>query len=218
MSPLARVGAVGVAAAALALTLTACLPDAETGGAPMSSPSPESTAPATAGPTSAIPSVASTPTATEQPAIRLPDSCEDIYSAGMRSTLDAQVPPLNDPGVSLLSTDQAPLLELLASVSTLRCTWGAPSEVGMATNVSVIDPSQMAAVTRALTDAGFGCETSAAATICRIEQRGVSLDDNPYERGETQAVSAATGLWVSTSWININPDGYTEDILATLTR
>jgi hypothetical protein len=214
MSPLARVGAVGVAAA-LVLTLTACLPDAETGGVPTS---PESTAAATTGPTIAAPSVASTPTLTPQPAMMLPASCDDIYSPGMRSTLDAQVPPLNDPGVSLLSTDQAPLLELLASVPTLRCTWGAPSEVRMATNVSVIDPSQMEAVTRALTDAGFGCQTSQAATICRIEQRGVSLEDKPYQRGETQAVSPATGLWISTSWINVDPDGYTDDILATLTR
>jgi hypothetical protein len=218
MSPLARVGAVGVAAAALALTLTACLPDAETSGAPTSATSPGTAAPAPTGPTIPTPSVVSTPTVTEQPAMMLPASCDDIYSVGMRSTLDAQVPPLNDPGVSLLSTDQAPLLELLASVPTLRCTWGAPSEVGMATNVSVIDPPQMATVTDALTDAGFGCETSEAATICRVEQRGVSLDDKPYERGETQAVSPATGLWVSTSWINVNPDGYTEDILATLTR
>ncbi|WP_285135865.1 hypothetical protein [Microbacterium sp. lyk4-40-TSB-66] len=218
MFPLARTGVVGVAAAVLALTLTACLPDAETDAAPTSTAVPETTASSTTGPAKATPSVASTPTVTEQPATSLPTSCDDIYSAGMRSTLDALVPPLNDPGVTLLSTDQAPLLELLASVPTLRCTWGAPSEVGMATNVSVIDTSQMAAVTSALTEAGFGCETTAVATICRVEQRGVSLDDKPYERGETQALSPATGLWVSTSWINVNPDGYTEDILATLTR
>ncbi|MDQ1173300.1 hypothetical protein QE430_001607 [Microbacterium testaceum] len=214
MSPLARVGALGAAAAVVALALTACVPEAETGAANTSTPSADATTPAPVASSTPTP----TPTPTATPTTALPASCDDIYSAAMRSTLEAQVPPLNDPGITLLSTDQAPLLELLAAVPTLRCTWGAPSDTGMATNVSVIDAAQAATVTGALTDAGFGCESSGDATICRIDQRGVSLDDKPYERGETQAVSPSTGLWISTSWINVNPDGYTEDILATLTR
>jgi len=134
----------------------------------------------------------------------------------MLSTLTADVPPLNDPGVTLLSTDQAPLLELLDAVPTLRCSWGEPGDRGLSTNVSVVSAAQADTVRETLRSAGFGCDTQGEATVCRIEQRGVSLEDKPYERGETQAVSGE--YWITTSWVNIDPDGYTQDILAVLSR
>ena len=121
---------------------------------------------------------------------------------------------MNDPGVTLLSTEQAPLLELLDVVPTLRCSWGTPSERGLATNVSIVDEAQAATVRDTLAASGFGCEETGGATTCRIEQRGVSLDDLPFERGEVQAVSGE--LWVTTAWINVDPEGYTEDILSTV--
>jgi hypothetical protein len=50
--------------------------------------------------------------------------------------------------------------------------------------------------------------------VCRIEQKGVTLDDNEYTRGETHYI--ADDALVTTSWINFAPEGYTEDIVATL--
>lgn len=206
-SRVARLVSAAAALTAIGVALAACAPEppsaAETPPASSSSPS------ASSSPTDTVP----TATPTVSPAA-LPTDCTALYSAGMLATLEAQVPPLNDPGVTMYSTEQAPLLELLETVPTLRCSWGAPSEVGMSTNVSAVDGAQADAVLAALAAAGFGCETADATTICRIEQRGVSLDDVEYARGETHAVRG--GLWVATSWINVDPEGYTDDILAAL--
>jgi hypothetical protein len=193
-----------VAAAALAVLLSGCVPE------PASSPAPSgSTAPASA---SAAPSEAPT----ETPAAGLPADCADVYTADLRATLEGEGLPLNDPGITMYSTQNATLLELLDTVPTLRCTWGAPGEVGLATNVSLIDAGQSATVSDALAAAGFGCEDADGATICRIEQRGVTLEDAEYVRGETHALRG--DLWIATGWLNLDPEGYTEDILATLAR
>ncbi|WP_191906763.1 hypothetical protein [Microbacterium lushaniae] len=40
------------------------------------------------------------------------------------------------------------------------------------------------------------------------------LGDAEYVRGETHALR--DGLWVATGWLNIAPDGYSEDILDTV--
>ena len=207
MSPLARVAVAGVSAAAFALVLSACVPAAETAapsaGSVSSSAAPSRTASATP-----------TPTASATPATALPSSCDAVYSETMRTTLENEISPLNDPAVTLLSSAQAPLLELLQTVPTLRCTWGGPGDRGLATNVSIVDTTQAATIRDALASAGFGCDDADGTTTCVIEQRGVSLEDRPYERGETQAISG--DIWVSTSWINVNPDGYTQDILSTV--
>lgn len=194
----------GLALAALALA--ACVPEPAPDDTPSSSSGPATTAAGT-------PSPEPEQTATATPAA-VPADCTEIYSPTMLASLEEQNPPLNDPGVTMYSTEQAVLLELLDAVPTLRCSWGVPSDFGLATNVSSVDAAQASAVLDALATAGFGCETSGEATICRIEQRGVSLDDVEYSRGEVSAVR--DGLWISTSWINFAPDGYTEDILATL--
>lgn len=206
MSPLARAAALGGVAAVAIVTMTACVPETAPGSA-----QPSASVSSSSSETPQNPTASPTPTASA-----LPASCDDIYSAPMRSTLTADVPPLNDPGVTLLSTDQAPLLEMLDAVPTLRCSWGEPGDKGLSTNVSVVSAAQADTVRETLRSAGFGCDTQGEATVCRIQQRGVSLDDKPYERGETQAVSGE--YWITTSWVNIDPDGYTEDILATLSR
>jgi hypothetical protein len=145
----------------------------------------------------------------------LPGACEDIYSAGMLAHLQEAGPPLNDPGVTMLSTENVDILEILdGGAPTLRCTWGQPSEFGLATNVTAIDAEQSETVAAALAAAGFGCEDHGDGTICRIEQRGVTLDDEEYTRGETHYIGG--GGLVTTAWINFSPDGYTEDIVATL--
>jgi hypothetical protein len=145
----------------------------------------------------------------------VPESCEQIYSAGMLGELQSANPPLNDPGVTMLSTENADLLEIIhGGAPTLRCSWGMPSEYGLATNVTAVTAEQADAVVAALPAAGFGCETLGEGTVCRIEQRGVTLDDEEYLRGETHYVGA--GGLVTTAYINFAPEGYTEDIVATL--
>lgn len=192
------------AALALVLALSACVPE------------PEPAAPATDG---GVPAGVPTPIAPASPdatptATALPADCAAMYSDAMRTRLEADLPPLNDPGISMYSTQNATLLELLDAVPTLRCTWGPPSDTGIATNLSLVTAEQSAAIVSTLTTAGFGCEDADGATVCRIEQRGVDLDDREYSRGETHALEGE--LWVATAWLNYNPEGYSEDILATV--
>jgi hypothetical protein len=146
--------------------------------------------------------------------VALPDDCTKIYSAQMLSSLEQQNPPLNDPAVTMYSTENAALLENFDTLPTLRCSWGPAGDTGLATNVTIVDAAQSEAVKSELAQAGFGCGEENGATVCRIEQRGVNLDDVPYTRGETHAVRE--NLWISTAWLNFTPEGYTEDILATL--
>lgn len=204
MPALVRALAAGSVAAVLAVALAACVPE------PVPTDSPSAGAPVADDPGTPTP----IPTSTVTPTTTLPGSCDDIYSDAMRAALEEQNPPLNDPGVTLLSTQQAPLLELLEVVPTLRCSWGGPSERGLATTVSIVDSAQATIVRDTLTTNGFGCEDRGDATICRLEQRGVSLDDVPFERGEVHSLRGE--IWISTSWINFDPDGYTEDILSTV--
>lgn len=199
-------GGAVILAVALALTV-ACLPepgpDATTDATPTLTPRPTGSSP--------------TPIETELPdaGFELPAACEDIYSAEMLATLESDNPPLNDPGVTMLSTQDVDLLEIIDSgAPTLRCSWGGPSEYGLATNVTLLDPEQAAFVGDQLVASGFACESLGEGTICRIEQKGVTLDDEEYTSGETHYVGG--GGWVSTAWINFSPDGYTEDIVATL--
>lgn len=124
--------------------------------------------------------------------------------------------PLNDGGVTLLATQEAPLLELLSRVPTLRCTWGVPGPSGIVSNISLVDASQSRTVEQELVAAGFGCDEASGTTTCSIEQRGVSLDDTPYVRGETHTL--AGDLWIATSWVNADINGYNEDVIDTLSR
>lgn len=158
-----------------------------------------------------------TPIETELPGttFKLPGSCDDIYSASMRDSLESENPPLNDPGVTMLSTQNVELIQIIdGGAPTLRCTWGVPSEYGLATNVTAVDNDQAARVEEELGASGFDCKALGEGTICRTEQKGVTLDDEEYTSGETHFVGA--GGWVSTAWINFSPKGYTEDVVATI--
>ncbi len=192
-----------IAAATIALALTACAPEPEPAATPTGSPS----APA------ASPTATPSPTPSATPAA-LPADCLAAFSPGMQQTLAADALPLNHPGVEMYTTEVAPLLELLATVPHLRCTWGAPSEYGLATTIALVDADQAALVVEQLGGAGIACSDEAGATICRTEERGVNLDDVEYARGETHALR--DGYWIATAWINVAPAGYTEDILAQL--
>lgn len=177
---------------------------------------PQPIATSTGDPTPQITTLGATPeasaSASASPAadISIPVSCEDIYSAGMLSLLQSGNPPLNDPGVTMDSTEVPAALEMLRSgAQTLRCSWGLPSSYGLATNVTIVDAEQTATVLDALDAAGFACGDLADGTVCRVQQ---SDEENAF--GESHFLRA--NGWVSTRWINFGPQGYTEDIVATL--
>lgn len=207
-----RIGMPRLVVGAAALVLLAAV---ATGCRPESGPTPSSTPSITLEQPRPDPSITMSETEKPQAGFEMPAACEDIYSAAMLAQLQAANPPLNDPGVTMLSTENADLLEIIHSgTPTLRCSWGKPSEFGLATNVTVIDAEQAANIASALGGAGFGCEPMGEGTVCRIEQKGVTLDDNEYTRGETHYIG--DGAVVTTAWINFAPEGYTEDVVATL--
>jgi hypothetical protein len=207
-----RIGMPRLAVGATALVLiavvaTGCRPE------PAGGPTPSSTPSITIKQPTPDPSISQTDK--PQAGFEVPATCEEIYSATMLAQLQAANPPLNDPGVTMLSTENADLLEIIHSgAPTLRCSWGKPSEFGLATNVTAVDAEQAASLVPVLEAAGFGCEPMGDGTVCRIEQRGVTLDDHEYTRGETHYI--ADDALVTTAWINFAPEGYTEDVVATL--
>ena len=198
---------IGAAALVVAgMALAACQPEP----AATEDPTPAATTTITA---TATPSPTSTEPAAD--AFVVPEACEDIYSAEMLASLEDDNPPLNDPAVTMLSTQDVDLLEIIEGGSpTIRCSWGVPSEFGLATNVTAVDDDQAAFVDEQLNAGGYACEPLGEGTICRWEQKGVTLDDEEYVSGETHYVGG--GGWVSTAWINFTPDDYTEDIVDTL--
>ncbi|WP_169581470.1 MULTISPECIES: hypothetical protein [Microbacterium] len=190
-----------------AILTVACQPEPDPSSTPSGSTSP-----------TAVPTITATPTPIETQlpdAFQVPGGCEEIYSAEMIATLEADAPPLNDPGVTMLSTQNVDLIQIIdGGAPTLRCSWGGPSEYGLATNVTAVDSEQAELIEAELAASGFACESLDDGTICRIEQKGITLDDEEYTSGETHYVGG--GGWVSTSWLNFSPDGYTEDIVATV--
>lgn len=185
---------------------------------PEPAPSPESTGTPT-------PSIEATPTAqtptpieTQLPdaAFEVPAACEDIYSAAMLDELESETPPLNHPGVTMVSTQDVDLIGIIdGGAPTMRCSWGPPSERGLATNVTAVNPDQAESIVDELTASGFACEALGDGTICSFDQKGVTLDDEEYSSGEIHFVGS--NVWVSTAWINYVPEGYTEDIVQTIT-
>ena len=200
--------AVGAAAAIVScLGLVGCQP--EPAPSPSSSASPSVAA-------SASPSASPAPSETTPVAdgIELPTACEQLYSPEMLASLQ-QKGPLNDPGVTMTSTQNVEALEILTSdIPTIRCSWGTPSETGLATTVSIVDAEQSAAIAQALGNAGFACEEIDGGTVCRYTQTMVSQDDDLVELTETHVLRA--NAWVSTATINFESEGYSEDIIATL--
>jgi hypothetical protein len=178
--------------------------------------SPQPAPTSTGDPTPDITTLGETPGASTSPTpepvadISIPVSCEDIYSPDMIALLEGENPPLNDPGVTMESTENPALLEVLHSgAQTLRCSWGLPSSYGLATNVTILDEGQADAVRGALTSGGFSCGDLDRGTVCRVQQGD---EENAF--GESHYLRA--NGWVSTRWINFGPRGYTEDIVSTL--
>ena len=115
----------------------------------------------------------------------------------------------------MTSTQVVPALEILTSgIPTIRCSWGVPSETGLATNVSIVDADQSAALLTGLIESGFACEAIDGGNVCLYAQTTLNLDDNVVELTEAHILRG--NGWVSTATIDFAPEGYTEDILATL--
>lgn len=194
-------------------SLAACAPEP----APSASTSAPSSAPSDAAPSSPAPTSAE-PSATPSDAvaadIELPAACPEIYSPTMLETLNRDTPPLNDPGVTLLTTEITTGLEIIDVAPTIRCSWGQPSGFGLATSVTIVDADQSEVLLQALLDAGLACEDQRGGTLCRIQGDDREGETIVASFGETHFLGG--NGWVATHWINVDPEGYSEDIIDTL--
>ena len=200
--PRTRTLLAATAVIAAAFALAACVPEPTATGAP----DPSSSASTSTPQGSAEPSVAPSdrPQALE---IALPASCDALYSTAMRATLDADLPPLNDPGFTQPSTRLQPALAALESgYPTLRCSWGTASESGLSTNVTILAPEDVPRIQDLLAVNGLTCADAAGGILC-TSSGSEAEGESHFLRGNG---------WVATVWAGGLPDGYTEDVAATL--
>ncbi len=205
----ARAAAVALASLALVVTLSGCKPEPVLPTATPLDPSPSATTlPA---PT---PTVAPTPPTPPAADIALPASCEDVFSADMRATMEASGLPLNDPGLTMLSTELVDGLEIMDTAPTLRCTWGYPSEVGIATNVTLVSPEETGRLVAAYQGRGLVCEERAGGET-RCEARSTSTSElGEMSFGEIEVFRG--NAWITTRWLNADVPDYADDIVQTL--
>lgn len=184
--------------------------------------SPDGAAPSSSGPASPAPTETTEPaptdtaTPTADPAgFAVPDACEDVWTPEKFQELAAST-VLNDPGITMLSTEVVEGLEVLDVAPHLRCTWGTPSEWGIATTVAAVDATQTATIVDALGMEGFVCTEG---TVQRCERSQTSPSDTPgapdVTLGETHLIGE--GGWVATHWLNAEVEpGYSDSIAAQL--
>jgi hypothetical protein len=147
----------------------------------------------------------STPTPSAAPS-RVPDTCEQLFSAGMRGTIEAAGfrSSTSAHATTPAGTDDAVLADLLRSKPALVCTWHRSDSdpAGIETSVLEVD------------------ETTAAAAIARFQALGFSpiaeLGSTRYfiERssaGESHIIR--DGVWFATRWVEYGPNGYTADMV-----
>lgn len=189
-----------------AVALSACAPD----GAEQ--PNGEETSP--------VPEQSETPEETAEPtqeavSFQMPTACVDAYTPELFDQLDgAEGFPLNDPGMTLLSTEVVGALETLDETDAMRCAWGVPSEIGVATTVAEIDEDQAEALRGAIDDDGrFECD-DATPTTCSWSQE---LQSESGASASTQTHVFGAGGWVATNEINTGFEpAYSEAIRDTL--
>lgn len=179
-------------------------------------PSETPTGPVTPSPTE---TVAPTPTASPED-IALPTNCEDIFSADWVARLSEWELPLNDPAITMEPTQIEAGLDLLASSAPrLRCTWGAPGDVGVVTTVMQVTQAQIQSVlTEAGTTPGFACApVSSVEERCDYFESG-SDELGDYIKGEEHVFRG--NIWVATGYLNVPIDiatpTYTDGIVAKL--
>ena len=116
------------------------------------------------------------------------------------------------PGQATLGSTEPALLDVLKSKERLDCFWVSPvgaSGMGLATSISLSTSDEQAVLLADMTAAGFTCTPQSMGTRCEIDR----TDENA-SWGETHFIGG--GLWIATSYVDFAPNGYTDDIVATL--
>ena len=201
-----------VAAAVLVVALTVVAVFVFTGGAgadPVASPTSTPAEPVVEDPSP-------TPTATPSPpAVALPAECEDAFSPEYFA-LRTEYPwnPLNDETVADSSVLKDEALETIrAGLPQLRCTWAGAGEEGILGSINDVTSAQAGQALLLLKEAGFECVDHRGGTAC---SKGLAINE---ENGATimgEEHFLRDNIWISTFWLNIDIEGYNDDIIGVL--
>jgi hypothetical protein len=146
----------------------------------------------------------------------LPESCDALYSSGMRSTMSNAGVTLNPSWIyepSLyhqVGTTVTDLQSILDTPDKLTCTWtlaAGGSEVGLTTEIMQVTDAQAKRIVDKLTSIGW----------TRLDELGgvrfvVQRDVEGNTVGESQFLRE--GVWFSTQYLNLAVNGYTADMVA----
>ena len=143
-----------------------------------------------------------------------PTDCRQIYSEEMYASLEASGLPLNDGSVdNSVGTTDPDLVALIGQNSTFKCSWGSAGEYGLNTSITQIAAEAGSTVLDRLDALGFQCYEESQGTRC-VQSDTVTDELGTYRLGESHFVRG--GVWVATHWVNFAPEGYTQDVIASL--
>jgi len=152
------------------------------------------------------------PTPTAAPATELFGPCSDLFSADMVSEIEPlQLNPSwvqSDPSVSV-GTRDTQLASMLASLPHQTCVWApadGPGEDLLTTNLTKLSGTEQDRVSMRLESAGYSCYDELSGMRCVTE---ATTDAGTV--GESHFIR--DGVWIATLWVNIEPSGYTHDIV-----
>ncbi len=185
------------------------------GGTPATDATGTPTVTATAEPTPA-------PTATDAvPAAPVrPTDCTQLFPAGyIDSVTEGGILELNpawaQPDLAtefIGSNDNALVAVISANTDRLNCILGKSSgggDLGIETNVLVVDAATQTAAIARMNEAGFTCSEETGGTMCFTE---TTEDAGTY--GERHFLR--DGTWIATRWSNTSITGWTQTIVSTL--
>lgn len=161
-----------------------------------------------------VPSVTApaTPVPTPTPSL-IPTSCDKVYTRDWKAELAPFVlnPDWAKAQPSIGSNDVQLVAELKPNIR-LTCQWGKPNgggDSGIVTSLAEIDEQTDSAVRTRFNTLGWTCFDVAQGVRCITEG-----SDANGSWGESHFLR--DGIWIATRWVNLAPDGYTGDIIATL--
>lgn len=162
------------------------------------------------------PPLTPSPSATLTPVpevIELPEDCGSLFDEDFIAEMESTGLPLNDPGITMTSTELTAGLTLLENEASLRCTWGVPSEVGLATTIALVTEAQADSIIAEAEMEDFECSTvSWSETRCTFVFRDDDADFGAVAHGEEHVLRG--NAWIATRWLEVEIPGYTDDIVA----
>ncbi|KQO98513.1 hypothetical protein [Leifsonia sp. Leaf264] len=187
---------------------------APTAGTPAASDPPASTAEPTQEPTD--PPATSTPSPTTR-AVAIPGDCRNIYTKDWTPEMHGEVLnpawSLEEQNANTGRAHDEQFATLLDATSEITCAWHGPyggNDMMLRTDIARLTAEQFDGAVVHAQDLGWNCYEELGGTRCVTETAMTADGNNGY------SYFFRDGIWISTRWTNLQPDGYTHDIVKAL--